>query len=249
MSDVNDENGKSIAIVDDAVIANAQAKPILALQFLHVASSAFRKIIELGFEARACLRRQFQPLPQSGRDEDDVGHQGIYRIKRYLDQDRWRTGVLALVACYALLAPAYAVQPDEILANPAQESRARELSRELRCMVCQNQSIDDSDAPLARDLRLLVRERISAGDSNGQVMDFLVARYGEFVLLKPRFELQTLLLWLLTPVLLLGGGVALWRSNRRRPVETGADGTPLTLTADEEARLERVLAGQGTDKP
>ncbi|QDM16607.1 cytochrome c-type biogenesis protein CcmH [Tardiphaga sp. vice352] len=150
-----------------------------------------------------------------------------------------------LLLSIAFAAPAYAVQPDEILANPAQESRARELSRELRCMVCQNQSIDDSDAPLARDLRLLVRERITAGDSNSQVMDFLVARYGEFVLLKPRFELQTLLLWLLTPVLLLGGGVALWRSYRRRPVvETGADGTPLTLTADEEARLERVLGGE-----
>ena len=157
----------------------------------------------------------------------------------------------SLVAVILLIAaPAHAVQPDEILPNPAQESRARELSRELRCMVCQNQSIDDSDAPLARDLRLLVRERISAGDSNSQVMDFLVARYGEFVLLKPRFELQTLLLWLLTPVLLLGGGVALWRHHRRRPApETSDDGTPLTLSADEEARLERLLAGQGADKP
>jgi cytochrome c-type biogenesis protein CcmH len=147
-------------------------------------------------------------------------------------------------ATLLITAPAYAVQPDEILANPAQESRARELSRELRCMVCQNQSIDDSDAPLARDLRLLVRERISAGDSNSQVMDFLVARYGEFVLLKPRFELQTLLLWLLTPLLLIGGGVALWRSNSQRPVETSDDGTPLALSADEEARLERLLAGK-----
>jgi cytochrome c-type biogenesis protein CcmH len=161
--------------------------------------------------------------------------------------NRIRASLVAVTLLVA--APAHAVQPDEILANPAQESRARELSRELRCMVCQNQSIDDSDAPLARDLRLLVRERITAGDSNSQVMDFLVARYGEFVLLKPRFELQTLLLWLLTPVLLLGGGVALWRSHRRRPVvETGADGTPLTLTADEEARLERVLGGEGVNK-
>ena len=86
---------------------------------------------------------------------------------------------------------AYAVQPDEIMADPAKESRARDLSRELRCMVCQNQSIDDSEAPLARDLRLLVRERIAAGDSDAQVMDFLVARYGEFVLLKPRLKPHT----------------------------------------------------------
>jgi cytochrome c-type biogenesis protein CcmH/NrfF len=88
---------------------------------------------------------------------------------------------------------AYAVQPDEIMSDQAKESRARDLSRELRCMVCQNQSIDDSEAPLARDLRLLVRERIAAGDSNAQVLDFLVARYGEFVLLKPRLEPHTLL--------------------------------------------------------
>ncbi|MGL1664158.1 cytochrome c-type biogenesis protein, partial [Vibrio parahaemolyticus] len=85
------------------------------------------------------------------------------------------------------------------------EARARELSKELRCMVCQNQSIDDSDAPLARDLRLLVRERITAGDSDKQVMDFLVARYGEFVLLKPRLNPRTALLWLLPPLALMGG--------------------------------------------
>ena len=92
------------------------------------------------------------------------------------------------------------------------ELRARNLSRELRCMVCQNQSIDDSDAPLARDLRLLVRERIAAGDSDAQVLDFLVARYGEFVLLKPRLEPRTWLLWLLSPLALAGGGLALWDS-------------------------------------
>src|SRR2546430_16877229 len=104
-----------------------------------------------------------------------------------------------------LLSPAYAVQPDEIMADPGQESRARDLSRELRCMVCQNQSIDDSEAPLARDLRLLVRERIAAGDSDAQGMDFLVARYGGFVLLKPRLTSHTLLLWLFPPPALGGG--------------------------------------------
>src|SRR3954451_19779445 len=111
---------------------------------------------------------------------------------------------------------AHAVQPDEIMAEPAKETRARDLSRELRCMVCQNQSIDDSDAPLARDLRLLVRERIASGDSDSQVIDFLVARYGEFVLLKPRFNPHTVLLWLLPPLALMGGGIGLWAYSRRR---------------------------------
>src|SRR5919106_2925326 len=101
--------------------------------------------------------------------------------------------VLALVGAN----PLHAVQVDEILPDPVLEARAREISHELRCMVCQNQSIDDSEAPLARDLRLLVRERLKAGDSDTQIIDFLVARYGDFVLLKPRFTSHTALLWLL----------------------------------------------------
>jgi len=151
--------------------------------------------------------------------------------------------MLAIVALALLAGPAaHAVQPDEIMSDPAKEARARELSRELRCMVCQNQSIDDSEAPLARDLRLLVRERIAAGDSNAQVLDFLVARYGEFVLLKPRFERQTLLLWLLAPLLLAGGGLALWLQMRRR----AQDGTAVTppLTPDEEARLSALMSDE-----
>src|SRR5260221_9015611 len=144
-----------------------------------------------------------------------------------------------------------AVQPDEIMSDPVKELRARDLSRELRCMVCQNQSIDDSDAPLARDLRLLVRERIAAGDSDAQVIDFLVARYGEFVLLKPRLERHTLLLWLLTPLALAGGGLALWMHSRRRAKSAAAeDLSPSKLTAEEEARLERLLAGEpAPEKP
>jgi cytochrome c-type biogenesis protein CcmH len=146
---------------------------------------------------------------------------------------------------------AYAVQPDEIMSDPAKESRARDLSRELRCMVCQNQSIDDSEAPLARDLRLLVRERIAAGDSNAQVLDFLVARYGEFVLLKPRLEPHTLLLWLLPPLALAGGGLALWTHNRRRLKSAAAeDQSASKLTAEEEARLEQLIAAEpAPDKP
>ena len=97
------------------------------------------------------------------------------------------------------------MQPDDVLADPALEARARVISEGLRCLVCQNQSIDDSEAPLAKDLRLLVRERIKAGDSDQQVVDFIVARYGEFVLLKPRFEPRTLLLWFATPAVFLVG--------------------------------------------
>ena len=150
---------------------------------------------------------------------------------------------LACLALLLLAAPvAHAVQPDEVMADTAKEQRARALSRELRCMVCQNQSIDDSDAPLARDLRLLVRERLAAGDSDNQVLDFLVARYGQFGLLKPRFERQTLLLWLLPPLLLLGGGLALWLQVRRRS-QRGVETAP-KLTAEEETRLAALMAAE-----
>jgi cytochrome c-type biogenesis protein CcmH len=132
--------------------------------------------------------------------------------------------------------PLHAVQPDEVLSNPALEARARTLSKELRCMVCQNQSIDDSDAPLARDLRILVRERLTAGDSNAQVLDFLVARYGEFVLLRPRLSWHTAILWGLPPLVLLLGIGALVFLRRRVPA-----GDAATLTAEEEARLTEVL--------
>jgi cytochrome c-type biogenesis protein CcmH len=154
------------------------------------------------------------------------------------------------LAVMAASPSARAVQPDEIMADPAKELRARDLSRELRCMVCQNQSIDDSEAPLARDLRLLVRERIAAGDSDAQVIDFLVARYGEFVLLKPRLNSHTWLLWLLPPLALAGGGVALWINGRRRTRSgTEQDSALFKLTADEEARLERLIAEPSPDKP
>jgi cytochrome c-type biogenesis protein CcmH len=158
--------------------------------------------------------------------------------------------LVLLMAAFAVSA-AHAVQPDEIMADPVKESRARDLSRELRCMVCQNQSIDDSEAPLARDLRLLVRERIAAGESDAQVIDFLVARYGEFVLLKPRLEPHTLLLWLLPPLALAGGGLALWVHSRRRAKSaTTEDLSASKLTADEEARLQRLIAAEpASDKP
>jgi cytochrome c-type biogenesis protein CcmH len=147
------------------------------------------------------------------------------------------------IAMIAGSSPACAVQPDEIMSDPAKELRARDLSRELRCMVCQNQSIDDSDAPLARDLRLLVRERIASGDSDAQVIDFLVARYGEFVLLKPRLKPHTLLLWLLPPLALAAGGFALWANSRRRAGSAAAADEPLfKLTAEEEARVSALIS-------
>jgi cytochrome c-type biogenesis protein CcmH len=147
------------------------------------------------------------------------------------------------LAVMAAATTAHAVQLDEIMSDPAKEARARDLSRELRCMVCQNQSIDDSEAPLARDLRLLVRERIAAGDSDAQVLDFLVARYGEFVLLKPRLAPHTYLLWLLPPLALVGGGLALWMHNRRRNRwATAEELSSRELSAEEQERLEKLIA-------
>ncbi|TAK49762.1 MAG: cytochrome c-type biogenesis protein CcmH [Xanthobacteraceae bacterium] len=153
-----------------------------------------------------------------------------------------------LAAMLAMPAVALAVQPDEIMKDPAQEARARNLSRELRCMVCQNQSIDDSDAPLARDLRLLVRERIGAGDSDGQVINFLVARYGEFVLLKPRFELHTLLLWGVPPAVLVLGALALWVNARRRRAPASSVPEIAPLSAEEQRRLRRLISDDGRGK-
>ena len=137
---------------------------------------------------------------------------------------------------------AMAVEPDEVLSDAALEARARALSKELRCMVCQNQSIDDSEAPLARDLRILVRERLQAGDSDGQVIDFLVARYGEFVLLRPRFSWHTAVLWLGPAALLLVGGCAVLVLARRNRVNSAAVAEAQQgLTAAEAARLSDVL--------
>lgn len=136
--------------------------------------------------------------------------------------------------------PAWAVQPDEVLKNPALELQAREISAELRCLVCQNQSIDDSDAPLARDLRLIVRERLLAGDSRADVMDFVVARYGEFILLRPRLSAKTYVLWM-APLLLLASGVLLAYRQFRRD-DRQADPSAAGLSEDEQAKLRDILA-------
>lgn len=135
------------------------------------------------------------------------------------------------------LTPALAVQPDEMMADPQLEARARSLSEELRCLICQSQSIDDSDAPIARDLRLLIRDRLKAGDSDSQVKEFLVDRYGEYVLLKPAFAWHNALLWGIGPLALIVGG-ALMVAVLRRSARSG----PPRLTPEEEARLEALLA-------
>src|SRR6266487_3152486 len=154
---------------------------------------------------------------------------------------RWLCLIVAVLTLVAL-PPALAVEPDEILSDPALEARARALSKDLRCMVCQNQSIDDSQAPLARDLRILVRERLQAGESDQQVINFLVARYGEFVLLRPRFSWHTALLWLGPAAMLVIGACGIivlarrYRANFHRAI-TEQD----KLTAAEAARLSDIL--------
>lgn len=148
--------------------------------------------------------------------------------------------VIALIS----VAPLRAVQPDEVLPNAGLEHRAREISAGLRCLVCQNQSIDDSDAPLARDLRILVRERLTAGDSDVQVRDFVVARYGDFVLLRPPVNYRTLLLWA-APFLILALGLAyLWRRSRRL---TAAPGAAMPLSAEERERVEALMQDRRGD--
>jgi cytochrome c-type biogenesis protein CcmH len=161
--------------------------------------------------------------------------------------------IAGLFALAVMLSPAaYAVQPDEIMADPVKEARARDLSRELRCMVCQNQSIDDSEAPLARDLRLLVRERLKAGDSDTQVVDFMVARYGEFVLLRPRVSWHTAILWGAPLTILIAGlfgiGFSVLRRSSGSPLPEVAElseGERLKLNAIERSQPDSAQVGGG----
>ena len=150
---------------------------------------------------------------------------------------------LALLIALVASSATWAVEPNEMLADPVLEARARAISKELRCMVCQNESIDDSQAPLAHDLRVLVRERLKAGDSDAQVMNFLVSRYGEFVLLKPPLSWHTLALWGTPPGLLLLGLVMIVVVARRRRTMPPVAGA--SLTPAEEARIAEILGGEG----
>jgi cytochrome c-type biogenesis protein CcmH len=148
-----------------------------------------------------------------------------------------------LLIAFLAVAPSWAVQPDEVLSDPALEARARAISKELRCMVCQNESIDDSEAPLAHDLRVLVRERLKAGDSDQQIINFLVSRYGEFVLLRPPLSWHTVALWGTPPALVLFGIIMIVVVEHRRRSTAAPGLAPVNLTAAEEARLAELLRG------
>ena len=152
--------------------------------------------------------------------------------------------VLALLLAMLVALPALAVDPSEMLKDPALEARAREIGQALRCVVCQNQSIDDSAAEVARDMRRAVRERLSAGDSDSQVYDFMVARYGDYVLLKPPFKLGTLVLWLGAPMLLLIAASAIMLTALRRRATA-----PLPPLSDEERERLRSLLGRDGGAP
>ncbi len=152
---------------------------------------------------------------------------------------------VAFAVFLALTSPALAVQPGEMLSDPGLEQRARVLSAELRCLVCQNQSIDDSDAPLARDLRVIVRERLVAGDSDDAIRGFLVQRYGDFILLRPPFKFQTLLLWLGPLMVLLVGAWAVASSLRRRRAAAGSLPSG-QLSESERSRLDAILKDSDT---
>jgi cytochrome c-type biogenesis protein CcmH len=149
---------------------------------------------------------------------------------------RWLLAALMLLAALAPL-PAYAVHPDEILPDPALEARARDIGKELRCLVCRNQSIDDSDADLAHDIRVLVRQRLAAGDTDAQVIAYIRSRYGDYVLLRPPFQLDTWLLWGGPGLILLGGLWGAGRYLRRRSRVTA----PPPLSADEQQRIAQLL--------
>jgi cytochrome c-type biogenesis protein CcmH len=169
-------------------------------------------------------------------------HQGSSRRARRESRALLQWLIAALFACLSAQQPLRGVQPDEILKDPALESRARRLSQELRCLVCQNQSIDDSNAPLARDLRVLLRERLSAGDSDGEVLAYLAARYGEFVLLRPPFNLHTWLLWL-APFMLLAGATVVLVSRSRAGMQRLEGAAMAPLSEAERKRLDLLLPG------
>lgn len=149
--------------------------------------------------------------------------------------------ILAIVALFWLALPAFAVNPDEMLADPALEARARTISEGLRCLVCQNENIDASDADLAHEIRIIVRERLTAGDSDDQVRQYLVDRYGEFVLLKPVFALHTLILWVAAPVVLVVGAIALLFAARKRR-RLAAEPVAAQLTPEEQKALDDLGA-------
>jgi cytochrome c-type biogenesis protein CcmH len=178
------------------------------------------------------------PSPQGGG--------GSVGVRRYPQQHFRPFAAVVFFALVIAALPVHAVEPGEMLQNPALEARARHISQELRCLVCQNQSIDDSNAELARDLRLLVRERLAAGDSDAAVLAFVEARYGEFVLLRPRLSLHTALLWSAPLLLLAGATLLLVRRVRAARAGAGAAPQAAPLSPAEQQRLEALL-GRGKE--
>ena len=166
-------------------------------------------------------------IPRCARDDTSNGR----------GSTGWLRALSVLFLSLLLSLPALAVEPSEMLSDPALEMRAREISRELRCVVCQNESVDDSPAEVARDIRRAVRERLVAGDTDRQVLDYMVARYGDYVLLQPPFKTRTLILWLGTPLVLLLGAVGLWFAARRRAAMLG----PEPLNEAEKERVDLIL--------
>jgi cytochrome c-type biogenesis protein CcmH len=199
-----------------------------------------RHPFSLGEKVSRAARRMREPWQSHGRASRANPHPNPSPVGEGKIAVGSSGKLLLLFTLLASLAgPALAVQPDEVMKDPALETRARSLSSELRCLVCQNESIDDSEAPLARDIRILIRERIGKGESNDSVRAYLVSRYGDFILLKPPFKPETLLLWL-SPVLTLGLGVAAALYARRR----APSATP-RLSDEEEARLATLTADDG----
>ncbi len=191
----------------------------------------------IGLVAKSSGEVGATPLPPSPTRGEESAHRTFAGIRAGWTRSRDALALFALLL--ALATPALAVQPDEVMKDPALEARARTLSAELRCMVCQNQSIDDSDAPLAHDIRVLIRQRIAAGETNAAVRSYFVSRYGDFILLKPPFKPETALLWLAPPLTLLAGAAAILFARRRAPAATEA------LTEEEEARLAALTKGEG----
>jgi cytochrome c-type biogenesis protein CcmH len=191
------------------------------------------------------------PLPARGERERAGGipsprlrREGAERRRREAGEGPILKLLLAFLLFLCLTVPAHAVRPDEMLKDPALEARARDIGQELRCLVCRNQSIDDSDADLAHDLRVLVRQRLVAGDTDQQVIGYIVSRYGDFVLLKPPFKLDTWVLWLGPGLVLL---VGLWGLGRYMRRQAGMAGPP-PLSADEERRLAQILEERAEPK-
>ena len=155
---------------------------------------------------------------------------------------------VTIVLLFSFLYSAYAVTPDEVLDDPILEERARELSAKLRCLVCQNQSIDDSDAPLAKDLRVLVRQKLVEGNNDGEVLEFVVSKYGEFVLLQPRFAIHTLMLWILPPIILLIGLLTIifvFQQNRHSSQSNSLE----NLSEEESQKLQQILVTDDDTNP